>query len=193
MHQRDLAREAELKAEVEALRAQLLLREQQLFGKKSEAGAGPSQAARPPKPSRPRGHQHGQPGHPRRDHSHLPAVEEALDLPPEQQVCSGCGLPFAPFPGTEDSEVLEVFVKAHRRVLSRKRYRPTCACGQHPGIITAPPAPKVIPKSGLGVSIWVEVLLDKYLFYRPTYRLLQDWQTHGLDLPLGTLPDRLHR
>jgi transposase len=51
----------------------------------------------------------------------------------------------------------------------------------------------VIPKSILGVSIWVEVLLDKFLFYRPTYRLLQDWKTHGLDLSLGTLTDGLQR
>jgi transposase len=43
------------------------------------------------------------------------------------------------------------------------------------------------------VPIWVEVLLDKYLFYRPTYRLLADWKTHGLDLSLGTLTDGLQR
>jgi transposase len=193
MHQRALLRQAELKAEVESLRAQLLLRAQQLFGIKSEARSAHSQPARPPKPTRPRGHQTGQTGHPRRDHSHLPAVEELLDLPAEEQHCSGCGLPFAPFPGTEDSEVLEVEVKAYRRVCRRHRYRPTCTCGRHPGIVTAKPAPRVIPKSGLGTSIWVEVLLDKFLFYRPTYRLLQDWQTHGLDLPLGTLTDGLQR
>ena len=45
----------------------------------------------------------------------------------------------------------------------------------------------------LGVSIWVTVLLDKYLFYRPTYRLLADLRSHGLDLALGTLTDGLQR
>ena len=45
----------------------------------------------------------------------------------------------------------------------------------------------------LGVSILVTVLLDKYLFYRPTYRLLADWRSHGLDLSLGTLTDGLKR
>jgi len=45
----------------------------------------------------------------------------------------------------------------------------------------------------VGVSIWVTVLLDKYLFYRPTYRLLADLRTHGLDLSLGTLTDGLQR
>jgi transposase len=51
----------------------------------------------------------------------------------------------------------------------------------------------VIPKSTLGVSIWGTILLDKYLFYRPTYRLLADLQTQGLDLSLGTITDGLQR
>jgi transposase len=60
-------------------------------------------------------------------------------------------------------------------------------------VVTAPPPPRLIPKSILGVSIWVAVLLDKYLFYRPTYRLLADWATLGLDLPPGTVTDGLSR
>jgi transposase len=189
MHQRAVARQAELQAEIDSLRAQLRLRQQQLFGKRSE-----SRSATPATRSgKPRGQQPGQPGPSRRDHSHLPAVEEILDLPAEQRRCGCCGLPFAPFPGTEDGEVLEVEVKAYRRVYRRRRYRPACSCGQHPGIVAAPPPGKVIPKSILGVSIWVEVLLDKFLFYRPTYRLLADWQTLGLDLSLGTITDGLQR
>jgi len=193
MHQRAVARQAELQAEVEALRAQLRLREQQLFGKKSESRSGAGEAAPKARPTKPRGQQPGKPGPPRRDHSHLPAVEEALDLPAEQQRCSCCGLPFEPFPGTQDSQILEVEVRAYRRLIRRRRYRPSCSCAKHPGILTAPAADRVIPKSILGVSIWVEVLLDKFLFYRPTYRLLADWQTRGLDLPLGTLTEGLRR
>jgi len=88
---------------------------------------------------------------------------------------------------------LEVEVRAHRRVIRRRRYRPTCSCGVHSGIVTAPPPPRLIPKSILGVSIWVAILLDKYLFYRPTYRLLDDWSTLGLDLSLGTVTGGLKR
>jgi transposase len=51
----------------------------------------------------------------------------------------------------------------------------------------------VIPKSFLGVSVWVTVLLDKFLFYRPTYRLLEDLNTQGLGLSQGTLTDGLQR
>jgi transposase len=196
MHERARAREDDLKAEVEALRALLLLREQQLFGKKSEASSGPSEAsapAPPPAPKRPRGQQPGKPGPKRRDHSRLPVVEEVRDLPEGERACKGCGQPFAPFAGTEDSEVLEVEVKAYRRLVRRKRYRPACSCGKHPGIVAAPPAGKAFPKSTLGVSVWAEILLDKYLFYRPTYRLLADWETRGLALSLGTVTDGLRK
>jgi hypothetical protein len=51
----------------------------------------------------------------------------------------------------------------------------------------------VIPKSILGVSIPAAVLLNMYLFYRPTYRLLADRATLGLDLSLGTITDGLRR
>jgi transposase len=198
MHARALDREAQLKAENDQLKALLRLREQQLFGRKSETTA----ATAPPipdasrlgaPPSRPRGQQRGKPGPRRRDHSHLPSVPEDHVLPSDQCRCSRCGQPFADFPGTEDSEILEVEVRAHRRIIRRRRYRPTCGCGAHPGVVTAPPPPRLIPKSILGVSIWVTVLLDKYLFYRPTYRLLADWGTLGLNLSLGTLTDGLNR
>jgi hypothetical protein len=61
------------------------------------------------------------------------------------------------------------------------------------GAPAAPPPPRLLAKSILGVSIWVRVLLDKFLFYRPTYRLLADLRQHGLDLSLGTLTDGLQR
>jgi transposase len=120
-------------------------------------------------------------------------VVEDHGLPPERCRCSRCGQPFDDFPGTEDSIILEVDVRAHRRVIRRRRYRPTCSCAAHPGIVVAPPPARLIPKSILGVSIWVDLLLDKYLFSRPTDRLLADWATHGLDLSLGTITDGLKR
>ena len=45
----------------------------------------------------------------------------------------------------------------------------------------------------LGVSIWVSVLLDKYLYYRPTHRLCQDFAHQGLPIAQGTLTDGLKR
>ena len=65
------------------------------------------------------------------------------------------------------------------RRIQRPRYQKTCRCPQVPGIVTAPPAPRVIPKSPLGVSVWTMVLLDKYLYGRPTYRCCEQLKHHG--------------
>jgi transposase len=193
MHQRALQREQLLHQENEQLHARIRSLEQQLFGRKAETAATADGPTRPTRSPRPRGQQRGKPGPKRRDYSHLPAVEEVIELPAERQRCRDCGEPFASFPGTDDTTILEVEVRAHRRVYRRRRYRPTCSCGTHRGIITAPPPARVIPRSILGVSVWVTVLLDKFLFYRPTYRLLEDLNTQGLGLSQGTLTDGLQR
>ena len=59
--------------------------------------------------------------------------------------------------------------------------------------MTAPCPAKLVPKGMYGVSIWETVLLDKFLFQRPTHRLLLDLQTHGLCIPQGSLTDGLVR
>jgi transposase len=199
MHQRAVERETQLKQRLAELEAKLRLREQQLFGRKTETSssrqAQPTPA--PPTPDapdrRPRGQQAGRPGHGRRDYSHLPAQVEDAELTGADGCCPQCHRPFQPIGGTEDTNVLEMDVRAHRRIVRRRRYWPTCQCGVVPQVVTAPPPPRVIPKSMLGVSLWVTVLLDKYLFYRPTYRLLADLDSHGLGLSLGTLTDGLQR
>jgi transposase len=193
MLDRAVAREALLKQEVASLQAQLRLREQQLFGREADSTSLSNDSVHPARSPRPRGQQPGKPGPKRRDYSHLPAVDQVIDLPPEQRCCSRCGQPLAPFPGTDDTTVLEIEVRAHRRSYRRRRYRPICSCGGHPGIVTAPVPGRVIPKSILGVSVWVTVLLDKFLFYRPTYRLLEDLNPQGLGLSQGTLTDGLQR
>jgi transposase len=193
MHARAVNREGRLKEKIEHLEAQVRLWKQKIFGKSSEAKTGAENSASPEPETnkRRRGQQRGSPIPPKRKHAQLPAVEEVHELPEEQRLCPCCGLAFTDFPGTEDSEILEVDVKAHRRVIRRKRYRPSCSCPQNKPIVSAPPAARVIPKSKIGVSIWTLILLDKYLFQRPTYRLLAQLKLHGLDLSQGSLTDGL--
>ena len=193
MHQKALEREAALKQRVAELEAKLRLREKQLFGRKTEKGKNKKEtnSSKTNENKRPRGQQPGTKGHGRRDYSHLPAKDELLEIPESECCCPTCGLPFDPFPGTEDSELIEIEVRAHRRVIKRKRYKPICQCENLPGIVTAPAPPKLIPKGIYGISVWVTILLDKFLFMRPTYRLLADLKTHELDLAQGTLTDDL--
>lgn len=194
MHGRAVAREAGLKAQIEELQAKLRLRERQLFGRKSERSKGKNEGQRGDEARRGRGQQRGARGHGRRRHAALPAVEELYDLDPTQCCCPTCQCPYEPLEGTEDSEVIEVEVRAHRRLIRRRRYRRTCQCPQQPGIVTAAGPPKLIPKGSLGVSVWALILIDKFLFQRPTYRLLADLRwTRGLEIAQGTVTDGLKR
>ena len=61
----------------------------------------------------PRGHQRGAPGHGRTMQAHLPERIEWVEIDTPQ--CPRCGLALSVFPGTEDSEVLEIEVQAYRR------------------------------------------------------------------------------
>jgi transposase len=193
-HARLAQREAALKAQVEALEAQIRDLTQRLYGKKSEQSAGSEAGGKSNEaPARKRGQQPGRPGHGRSDRSALPVVVEVHDLNEEAQHCPQCGKALAPFPGTETCDIIEVQVQAHIRRIQRPRYQTTCGCAQHPSIVTAPPAPRVIPKSPLGVSVWTRVLLDKYLYSRPTHRLCQEFEHQGLHLSQGTITDGLQR
>jgi len=120
-------------------------------------------------------------------------VEEFVPLPEESLACPHCGKLAKLMTDTEDSEVLEIDVRAHRRRIRRRRYRPTCDCDSTRRTLTAPPPPKLILKGNYGISIWVHVLLDKYASYRPTERLLGQLAQYDLDLPAGTVNDGLQR
>src|SRR5688572_6760267 len=195
-HADAVRRLAVLEQENDQLRGENRKLQAERFGRRSEkqAGSDRSNELEDPadaKPKRPRGRQPGQPAPRRRDYSHLPVREQFLDLPEAEQICPGCGLPLKAC-GTEDSEQLEIELVVYRRVIRRQRGQRTCGC-PGPRTVTAPPAPKLIPKSLLGVSLWVEILLDKFASYRPTQRLLEQWRLLGLDLAAGTVTDGLQR
>src|SRR5229473_345383 len=193
-HARLVEREAALKAEVEALRATIRDLTQRLYGTKSEQSTGPDGAgASKPTSPRKRGQQPGSQGHGRSDRAALPVVVEVHDLSEAAQHCPACGEAFMPFPGAEESTIIEVQIHAHIRRIQRPRYYKTCGCPHVKGIVTAPPAPRVIPKSPLGVSVWTMMLLDKYLYGRPTHRLCEELRHYGLPLAQGTLTDGLQR
>ena len=179
-------RVAALRGELEHAHAKIRDLQQRMFGRKSERSKGRSEAqAQGLASSTHRGHQRGAPGHGRTMQSQLPARVEFVEL--DCPTCPQCGLGLSEFPGTEDSQVLEIEVKAYRRVIRRRRYRSICNCGCVPGIVTAPPPSRLIERGKFGVSVWISVLLDKFLYGRASQRLLQDLADHGLNMSPGTL------
>ena len=188
-HNKAKERIEELEKENKELKAKLRMREKQLFGKKSEKGKKREKQANSneEKQNKNRGQQPGKPGHGRGKHERLEVIEKIIEIPEEERYCPICGFPYDDFPGTEDSEDIVVKVKAHKRRIKRKRYIKTCQCPQTPGIITAPLAPKLIPKGILDTSVWVKIILDKYYLYCPTNRFLRELDLYDADIAQGTV------
>jgi transposase len=198
-HRDALLRIAALEQENEQLEGEKRQLQADLFGRRSETKPLRDRSnhlddprADSQHPKRKRGQQPENHGPQRRDYSRLPVRERFLDLPPEQGVCPDCGQPLRLRSDTEDSEQIEIEVRAYRLKLQRRRYERTCTCEGN-RTFTAPPPPKLIPKGRYGISVWVEILLDKYFTYRPTERLLASWRLGDLDLAAGTVTDGLQR
>jgi transposase len=208
-------REATKDARIAQLEAENRMLKQRLYGTKSESRHGADQpktstpqdplaedaspadsaqgAAVAAKPRRKRGQQQGNSVPKRRDYSHLPVLTEEHVLPECEARCSCCGKPFSPGGYEEDKEIIEVEVKAYRRRIHRKRYLRTCSCPDLPTVVAAPIVPRVLPHSPLGISVWVQVLLDKYNYCRATHKQLDDLRNHDLDLASGTVIGGLKR
>jgi transposase len=196
-HQRAVQREAALKEQVQQLHGEIRDLKRRLYGRKAETAATmpPTNPTAPTQhgPKRPRGQQRGSRGHGRRDHEHLPTTYEDCVLPKDQQCCPCCGEPYEAIPGSADGDILEIDVRAHRRRYQRQRYRRTCTCPNQPAVITAPPPDKLIPKSSLGISLWVLILQRKFEFFQPLYRVLAELRGHALQLSAGTITGGLQK
>jgi transposase len=199
-HARAVHRAEHIEAEVEHLRGENRKLQDQLFGRKSEKSSTQDRSnhlegenddrdsATPPK----RGQRKDRPGPRRRDYSHLPVVDDPHELPEDQRICPECGAALSSS-NTEDSEQIEIDVRPHRRRIRRRRYQRTCTCSTPPRTFTTPPAPKLIPKGLLGISVWVEILIDKFFSHRPTERLLDQWRLLDLEVAAGTVAGGLER
>lgn len=186
--------EADLKRELEQERAKVRDLKQRLYGRKTEQTARSESldTDQPKTTKRRRGQQPGSRGHGRTLRPDLPVTEEIRDLAEHDKCCADCGLPLRELGTTEDSEIVEIQVRPYIRKIRRKKYR-GCDCQGVQWIVTVSPAPRVLPRNNLGVSVWVEILLDKYLSSQATHRRLNDFADLGFPLSQGTVTGGLQR
>ncbi len=192
-HQKTRKREEEQKKEIQNLKAKVRLREKQLFARKSEKKKFRKNSPKKiNKTKRKRGQQRGNRGPKRRDFSNLEKKVEIIDLQKSKKYCKNCGAPLSDTNMTSDSKQLEIEVKAHVRFIKRKIYRTTCSCKKRE-LITANRVHKIIPKSILGNSIWVHLLVEKYGHGIPLNRLITILSLSGLNLSQGTITEGFHK
>jgi transposase len=198
LHTQALEKIRTLQGRIEKLKGQLRDVRQRFFGRRSEKSATPKESTPPSSseltsPARAlRGQRRGSRGHGRTSWAHLPVREEERDLGAAQKCCATCQEPLEAGPD-RISEILELCTVFFRRRVRRKTYR-RCEClppepdSDTPAAIVAPAVPgRLIRKSPFGVSIWVEVLLEKFHHGRPTNRLLQKWATFAVRVSPGTI------
>ena len=174
-----------LEAQLDKLRATGSVLSKKLYGRKSEQQD-------KPRSGRKRGHQHGAPGHGRTQRPGLEERPEEINPPPDACVCAQCGQPYAPN-GTEQSSLIEIEVKAHKRVISRPRLRRTCECASSPMEVSAPPVPRLFRRTPYGISFWARFLFEHCACFRPVHRVAAWFSGHGLPVSPGTLADSLKR
>ena len=192
---------AEKYQQIEALKARIVWLQQQLFGRKTEKIKSTARDSRSsdqkysesPDKRRKRGKQPGAKGNGRKLHKELPTEDVDHDLPQDEKSCPTCAKPYIAFPGTEDSDEIHWEVKLTRRVHKRRRYLSTCDCKTTPRIITAQPAPKLIPKGMFSTGFWAQIILEKFLFQIPMYRIRKALAMEGLSISQGTITGGLKR
>ena len=171
--------------EIAKLRASRAVLSKALHGRRSERQD-------KPRTGRPRGQRHGAPGHGRTPRPRLEERVEEHNPPDEARRCSCCGKPYAAI-GAERSSLIEIEVRAHRRVIRRRRWRRTCGCAASPVEVSAPPVPRLFANISYGTSVWSRVLYERYACLRPLHRVAAWLGDQRLPVAAGTLADSVPR
>jgi transposase len=186
-------RDAQREAELERVKAELVVLQRLVFGRSSErarsdASGGGGDGNQDSGRVRDRaGSGRRGPGARagRRDYSHLPRVEVVWDFEGGGCCCPECGEPFALL-GDHVVEQLDWRVVVRLVAHCRRRYRRACGC---PGAVTvmAPGPPKAIGK-GLVTNAFIAMLFtERYVAGRSQNSLVAGLARHGAEISAATL------
>ena len=174
-----------LEAQYARLRASASVLQKALFGSRSEQ-------QEKPRSERKRGQQRGAPGHGRTQRPALEEKAEHHNPPKTARLCSCCGKPYVAN-GENSSTVIEIEVEAHTRRIVRPRWRRGCDCASSPLEVSAPPVPRLFPRTPYGTSVWACFLYERYACLRPLHRVSAWMSDQGLPISVGTLADSVPR
>ena len=174
-----------LEPQLAQLRSNRAALSKRLFGRGSEKQDMPRTGRR-------RGQQPGTPGHGRTPRPGLADRTEEHNPAAEARTCSGCGKPYVAN-GAEESGLVEIEVRAHRRAIRRPRWRRACDCAASPAEALAPPVPRLFDRTSYGTSVWSRFLYEHYACFRPLNRVSAWLSDQGLPVSAGTLGDSVPR
>jgi len=185
-------RVGELEDKLEDANKQLAWFRKDKFGRHNESDIVPTPADETETPpsdgkeptKRKRGQQRGAKGHGRTDRGSLPTDEQTIEIP--NCACPTCARPFRRLPETDDSTMADINVFLFLTLFHRCRYVPQCNCPEAK-MQTAPAPPRLYNRTTIGNSLWVYLIVWKFLQGVPVNRVLKDLSLQGLPVAAGTV------
>lgn len=135
---------------------------------------------------RKRGQQPGSEGHGRTDRTNVPVADTVTVEITGGCSCPACGKPYLVLPVTEDTSLYEIAIDLFQTIFQQLKYVSQCQC-RGKKIVTAPPPAKLYPRTTIGNSLWVFLVVQKFLHGVPTNRTLKDLSLYGFSLAEGTV------
>ncbi len=151
------------------------------FNSNSNSGSGSTAQANG---KRKRGQQPGAKGHGRTDRSSLDTEDRDIEI--SDCACPTCAKPFLCLPQTDDSKIAEMDMMLFLIRYRRHRYVPQCKC-TGAKMVTAPAPPRLYNRTTIGNSLWIHLIVWKFLHGVPINRVLKDLALQGLSLSAGTV------
>ena len=105
--------------------------------------------------------------------------------PTKECRCGQCGLVYKKLDTIEESRLFEFVEGLCPDVYEGCKKLSKCNCGGGK-IVTADPPPKLHPRTNSGNSLWVKLLVQKFLQGAPTSRTLKELSLMGFSLSQGT-------
>jgi transposase len=181
-----------LKVSLEAKEKQLEWFRRQKFDQTTERNAdsdkgeeGDDGSTAQNKSSKGRGQKSGEKGHGRNKKTEVDTVVEYIDIP-GGCTCGTCGKAYRLMPRTEASPLTEIEVSILRTIFQRLIYVSQCDCEGRKIRVAEPPA-KLFPRTEIGNSLWVWILVHKFLHGMPQNRIIKQLSLWNLSLPAGTI------
>ncbi len=174
---------------LEKANKQIAWLKKKVFGKSSEKKPERSKRAKQEKTdggaTRNRGQQQGSTGHGRTDRSGV-RVADTVELKiPGGCTCPDCGKNYLILNVTEDTALHDIAMDIFQTIFKQLKYVSQCGC-RGKRIVTAPPPPRLYPRTDIGNSMWMYLLVQKYLNGVPTNRTIKDLRLRGFSLAEGT-------
>ncbi|KPQ45403.1 MAG: Transposase IS66 family protein [Candidatus Methanoperedens nitroreducens] len=154
--------------------------------KKSPSGDEPPEEQDSKTGKRKRGQQPGSKGHGRTDRGNIPIADTITIEIPGGCSCPDCGKSYRILSVTRDTDLFDIAIDLVRTIYKQLKYVSQCDC-RGKRIVEAPAPERLYSRTDIGNSLWVHLIVQKFLQGCPINRTLKELSLWGFSLAEGTV------